>query len=82
MTIKLTEAQVQALAQPHPNPPRLVHPHTNEAFVLLGVDQYKKLTEGLYDDSPWTREELQSVAWQTADRSHGDGDDEDAENPL
>ncbi len=79
ITIELTEDQMQALSQPHPNPPQLVDPHTNEAFVLLHVNQYKKLTEELYDDRPWTREELQSVAWQTAERSRlADDDDGDA----
>jgi hypothetical protein len=75
VTIELTEGQLQALSQPHPNPPQLVNPHTNEAFVLLPVGQYRKLTEELYDDSPWTRDELESVAWQTAERSHSAIDD-------
>jgi PHD/YefM family antitoxin component YafN of YafNO toxin-antitoxin module len=78
VTIELTEDQMQALSQPHPSPPQLVNPHTHEAFVLLRVDQYKKLTEELYDDSSWNREELQSVARQTADRSDWDGEDDDA----
>ena len=77
-TIELTEAQMQALSQPHPNPPQLVNPHTHEAFVLLRVDQYKKLTEELYDDSPWTREELHAVAQQTAERTGWDCDDDEA----
>jgi hypothetical protein len=77
ITIELTDDQVRALARPDPNPPRLINPRTNEAFVLLRVDQYKKLTEDLYDDSPWTREELQAVASQTAERAGWDGEDDD-----
>ena len=30
--------------------------------LLLPVDEYERLTED-YDDNPWTREELQSLAW-------------------
>jgi hypothetical protein len=78
VTIELTEDQMQALSLPHPNPPQLVNPRTHEAFVLLRVDQYKKLTEEVYDDSPWTREELQSIAWQTAERSGLTDEDDDA----
>lgn len=78
ITVELTDEQVRALSQSDPNPPQLVNPRTNEAFVLLRVDQYKKLTEDLYDDSAWTREELQSVASLTAERSGWDGEDDDA----
>jgi alpha-D-ribose 1-methylphosphonate 5-phosphate C-P lyase len=83
VTIELTEDQMQALSQPQPNPPQMVNPHTHEAFVLLPVDQYKKLTEELYDDSPWTREELHAIARQTAERTGWDGEnDEAAETPT
>ena len=78
VTIELTDDQMRVLSQPHSNPPQVVNPRTHEAFVLLGVDQYKKLTEELYDDSPWTREELQAAAWQTAERAGWDGEDDDA----
>lgn len=78
VTIELTDDQVQALSQPHPNPPQLINPHTREAFVLLRIDQYKKLTEDVYDDSPLTREELEASAWQAAERGGWDGDDSDA----
>jgi len=65
--IELTEAQVQELSKPHSSPPQLLNPRTNEAFVLLRIDEYKQLTE--YDDSPWTREELQAAAAATAERA-------------
>ena len=60
--IELTDQQVRALENPEAAPPRLVNPRTKETFVLLRVDEYERLTEE-YDDSPWTREELQSLAW-------------------
>ena len=78
--IELTEEQVQELSEPHSSPPQLLNPRTNEAFVLLPVDEYKQLTAVQYDDSPWTRDELQAVAAATADRAGWDteaGDDTD-----
>ncbi|MGO9913264.1 MAG: hypothetical protein ACLQIB_00905 [Isosphaeraceae bacterium] len=63
--IELTDQQVQALENPEATPPRVVNPRTKETFVLLRVDEYERLTEE-YDDSPWTREELEALAWNTA----------------
>jgi hypothetical protein len=62
--IELTEQQVQALAHADVSPPRIVNPRTQEAFVLLRVDEYERLKNDGYDDSPWTREELQALAWE------------------
>ena len=61
--IELTEQQMQALNNSEGVPPRLVNPHTKETFVLLPVDEYARLKEDEYDDSPWTSEELQALAW-------------------
>lgn len=63
--IELTEQQMQAQASPESTPPRVVNPRTKETFVLLRVDEYERLKEDEYDDSPWTREELQALAWET-----------------
>jgi hypothetical protein len=62
--IELTEQQIAALENQGAGPPRLVNPRTNEAFVLLRVEEYERLKEGEYDDSPWTREELEALAWE------------------
>jgi len=62
--IELTERQVQALENTETTPPRFVNPGTKETFVLLRVDEYERLKEYEYDDSPWTREELQALAWE------------------
>ena len=62
--IELTEQQLQALEHSEADSPRLVNPRTNETFVLLRLDEYERLKEGEYDDSPWTREELQALAWE------------------
>ena len=62
--IELTELQVQALEHADAPPPRFVNPRTKETFVLLCVEEYERFKEEEYDDSPWTREELQALAWE------------------
>src|SRR5438132_10314556 len=69
--IELTEQQVEALKHAEATPPRVVNPRTKETFVLLRVDEYKRLKEAEYDDSPWTREELQALAWEVAEWTAG-----------
>jgi PHD/YefM family antitoxin component YafN of YafNO toxin-antitoxin module len=73
--IELTEQQVQALQQAEATPPRVVNPRTKEAFVLLRLEEYERLKEDDYDDSPWTREELQALAWERV--KHEDWDEYD-----
>ena len=60
--IELTEQQVKALESQQATPPRIVDPRTKETFVLLRVDEYERLKEDEYDDSPWTRDELQAAS--------------------
>ena len=79
--IELTEQQVQALENPEATPPRVVNPRTKETFVLLRVDEYEHLKEEEYDDSPWTREELQAMAWEVAERTGWDEYDDVLEKP-
>jgi hypothetical protein len=67
--IELTEQQMRALENPEAAPPRVVNPRTKETFVLLRVDEYKRLKEVEYDDSPWTREEIQALAWEVGKRA-------------
>jgi hypothetical protein len=62
--IELTEQQLQALEDSETTSLRLVSPRTGETFVLLRLEEYEKLQQGEYDDSPWTREELQALAWE------------------
>jgi alpha-D-ribose 1-methylphosphonate 5-phosphate C-P lyase len=79
--IELTEQQVQALENPEATPPRLVNPRTKETFVLLRVDEYERLKEDEYDDSPWTREELEAQAWEVAERTGWEEYDDAPEEP-
>jgi hypothetical protein len=62
-------------------PPRVVNPRTKETFVLLRVDEYERLKEDEYDDSPWTRAELQALAWEVAERTGWDEYDDTPEQP-
>jgi len=74
--IELTEQQMQALENSTAIPPRLVHPRSKETFVLLRVDEYERLQHDDYDASPWTREELEALAWERV--KHEDLDEYDA----
>jgi hypothetical protein len=62
--IVLTEQQAAALEHPDAAPTRVLNPKTREAFVLVPAAEYARLTGDEYDDSPWTREELQALAWE------------------
>jgi len=79
--IELTEQQAQMLAHAEATPPRVVNPRTQETFVLLPVDEYERLKEEEYDDSPWTREELESLAWERVKHEHWDEYDNLPEKP-
>jgi alpha-D-ribose 1-methylphosphonate 5-phosphate C-P lyase len=65
--IELTEQQVMAPNDPQAAPPRVVNPRTKETFVLLRADEYERLKEHEYDDSPWTRDEFEALAEQNAE---------------
>jgi hypothetical protein len=36
---------------------------------LLRVDEYKRLKQDEYDDSPWTAEERHTLAWEAGKRA-------------
>jgi hypothetical protein len=67
--IKLTDEQLNELAKPEDTPPRVVNPRTHETFILLPVSEYERLKADEYDDSPWSRDELQALAWDAGERS-------------
>ena len=67
--IELTEQQIQALSDSDAQAPRLVNPRTQETFVLLRLEDYERLKDDDYDDSPWTREELEGLAWELGERA-------------
>jgi hypothetical protein len=66
--IELTQQQVDALENTEEAPLRLVNPRTEATYVLLPADEYERLKGREYDDSPWTKEELQALAWEAGRR--------------
>ena len=62
--IELTEQQMQQLEHVAIVPPRIANPTTQETFVLLPLDEYERLMDSEYDDSPWTSEERMALAWE------------------
>ena len=74
--IELTEQQLQALETLAAPPLRLVNPQTQETFVLLHVAEYDRLKQEGYDDSPWTQEELHSLAWEAGKQAGWEDMDE------
>ncbi len=79
--IELTEQQMQALENPEATPPHIVNPRIKETFILLRVDEYERLKEVEYDDSPWTREELQALVWERVKHEDWDEYDDLPEKP-
>lgn len=60
--IELSEELRQAVQQHSGQPLLLVDPATRETFVLLPAREYEQLRR--YDDSPWTDEEMELLAWE------------------
>jgi hypothetical protein len=63
--IELTPEQRRALAAEQP--PHLIDPETGKRYVLLSEEVYERLKELLYDDNPWTDEEMDLLAEQAGD---------------
>ncbi|HEX7376436.1 MAG TPA: hypothetical protein VF278_04955 [Pirellulales bacterium] len=61
--IELTAQQLEAVAFRPGVPPTLIDPHTRTTYVLIRKDLYEQLLSGDYDDSPWTAEERDMLAW-------------------
>ena len=79
--IELIDQQAQAL-EDSKVPLRVVYPRTKETFVLVPVEEYERLKEREYDDSPWTREELQTRAWEAGREAGWEELDEYDEVPV
>jgi hypothetical protein len=61
--IELTEEQRRALNEPGGGPLRLTDPETHEEYVLVRANVFERLQE-ICDDSPWTDEEMELLAWE------------------
>ena len=60
--IELTDQQIKAINAYGAEPPVLFDPNTKTHYVLLRQEVYEQLKE--YDDSPWTDEEMELLAWE------------------
>jgi hypothetical protein len=69
--IELTEQQRQELSQPEPT---AIDPRTNEVYVLVRKEVYYRLKG--YDDSPWTDEERDVLAWEAGQSAGWDDMDD------
>jgi hypothetical protein len=55
-----------------------IDPATNTEYVVIRKDVYERLKELLYDDSPWTDEEMDALAWEAGQHAGwGDMDEYD-----
>ena len=73
--IELTAQQVEAVAASPSAPPILIDPNTQTTYVLIRKDLYEQLLAEEYDDSPWTAEERDMLAWEAG--KHAGWDDMD-----
>ena len=71
----LTEEQAKAVAE-KPDGIRLKDPGSNGEYVLMRADIYARLLESQYDDSPWTDEEMELLAWEAGKHAGWDEMDE------
>jgi hypothetical protein len=84
MMIQLTEEQIQAVAASGDPPPTLVDPTTQTTYVLIRKELYEQLAGEDYDDSPWTAEERDALAWEAGKHAgweEMDEYDDDGEGP-
>lgn len=65
--IELSAEQQRALLEPHECPVELFNPATQQTFLLVPVGEYERLKQSVYDDSPWTDEEMDLLAADDVD---------------
>jgi hypothetical protein len=69
--LELTSSQIEEMRTvSHEEPLRITNPQTNETFVLLRDDEYKRLKaeEDKIDYSPWTQEERNAITLPTLEK--------------
>jgi hypothetical protein len=54
----------------------VVNRATQETYVLLRAEVYARIKDLLYDDSPWTDEERDLLAWEAGPTAGWDDMDE------
>lgn len=66
MPIRLTEQQQRALDSPDAQPPQVVDPRTNEAYVLIPLTEYETVREIVEDER--RQRAIRDVALRNAGR--------------
>lgn len=61
MSIELTSDQLQTADT---SPVQVTDPETRREYVVITKENYERMQESLYDDSPWTDEEMELLAWE------------------
>jgi hypothetical protein len=74
--IELTKRRLDALGDTRGVPLRLLNPRRKDTYVLLPADEYERLKQDEYDDTPWTKEEIQALAWDAGTAIGWEGMDE------
>jgi len=72
--IELTEQQRHDLGQG--KPVRVRDSQTNESWVLMRPELFDRMRDAIYDDSPWTDEEMDALAWEAGQLAGWDNMDE------
>jgi hypothetical protein len=57
-------------------PVQVTDPETRREYVILTKESYDRMQESLYDDSPWTDEEMELLAWEAGKLAGWDEMDE------
>lgn len=74
--IQLTPQQAKAVAASAETPPTLIDPSTQAVYVLIRKERYEELLAEGYDDSPWTAEERDMLAWEAGKQAGWEDMDE------
>jgi len=59
--IILTDQQLQELKTINP---MAVDPNSKQEYVLVPRETYETMKQALYDDSEWTNDEMDALAWE------------------
>jgi hypothetical protein len=62
--IELTEAQRRDLGEPEPV---AIDPQTHQLYILVRKETYERMKDLLYDDSPWTDDEMDLLSQEAGE---------------
>ena len=81
--IALSKEIRQAVQTAKENPVRLIDPETNVEYVVLPIETFEQIQNGVYyDDSPLTPEERRALLIQAGLRAGWDNPEMDVYNEL